>query len=401
MALQQLLKERIVLMDGAMGTMIQKNKLSEEDFHYNIVSDTTAYLKGNNDLLNISRPDIIEGIHYRYLEAGAQILKTNTFNSNSISQSDYGTAALVEELNIAGAAVARRAIQRFSLTHPDRELFIAGAIGPTSKTASLSPSVDDPSRRAVTFDELVICFKQQVNGLIKGGVDLLLLETNIDTLNVKAALYAIMEIFEEKQMELPVMVSATITDASGRILSGQTIEAFLISVAHAPITSIGLNCALGAEDLRPYIEILSKEAPFYVSIHPNAGLPNEFGEYDQTPEEMSSIMKDFAERGWLNIAGGCCGTTPEHISALREKLDHVTPRKNPVEELFDAATVSATSLQYSDNFNALIKTIESINNKEEYHRFSTYFRSVESKLNKEQAQLLNAHLFGKMKTIFG
>lgn len=325
----EILSQRILVLDGAMGTMIQGYGLDEEDYRGARFKDHHKSLKGNNDLLSITQPQIIKEIHAKYFEAGADIAETNTFSSTNIAQSDYGLENFAYELNFQSAKIAKEVADDFTLKQPDKPRFVAGSIGPTNRTASLSPDVNDPGFRNVSFDELVAAYKEQVNGLLDGGVDILLVETVFDTLNAKAALFAINEIFEDKEMELPVMVSGTITDASGRTLSGQTTEAFLISVTHVPLLSIGLNCALGAKQLRPYLQILNKHAPFLVSAHPNAGLPNEFGEYDETPELMAAQIKEFLDEGLINIVGGCCGTTPEHIKAIAELVKNYQPRKIP------------------------------------------------------------------------
>lgn len=315
-----------MVLDGAMGTMIQKHTLTEADFRGERFKDHSHPLKGNNDLLSITRPDIIEAIHLAYFEAGADIVETNTFSSTTIAQADYQLEDYVYEMNYASARVAKKAAMVFTEKEPNKPRFVAGALGPTNRTASISPDVNDPGYRAITFEQLKIAYKQQSEALIEGGVDALLVETIFDTLNAKAALFAIQEILEEKELDMPVMVSGTITDLSGRTLSGQTTEAFLISVEHAPILSIGLNCALGAKELRPYLQILDREAPFYVSAYPNAGLPNEFGEYDQSPEEMAQQIREFLEEGLINIVGGCCGTTPEHIRAIARLAAQYPPR---------------------------------------------------------------------------
>src|SRR5262245_34558564 len=286
MKIEDILKERILVLDGAMGTMIQKHKLEEKDFRGEILKDHPHPLKGNNDLLSITRPDIIKEIHRQYFEAGSDIVETNTFGSTWVAQADYHLEHLVYEINFQAAKIAREVADEFTKKEPGKPRFVAGSMGPTTKLASMSPDVNNPGFRAITFDQLVVAFKEQARGLMDGGVDLLLPETITDTLNVKAALFAIQELFEETGKRIPVMVSGTITDASGRILSGQTAEAFLISVSHVPLLSIGLNCAMGASALRPYLQVLNEKAPFFVSAHPNAGLPNEFGQYDQTPEQM-------------------------------------------------------------------------------------------------------------------
>ena len=325
-SIEDLLKERVLVLDGAMGTMIQRHTLEEEDFRGERFKDHHKPLKGNNDLLSITRPDIIKDIHEQYFQAGADIVETNTFSGTTIAQADYDLQEAVYDINYQSAKIAKEAALAFTQKEPNKPRFVAGSMGPTNRTASLSPDVNDPGYRAVTFDDLVIAYKEQVIALIEGGVDILLVETVFDTLNAKAALFAIEEAFDEKELRLPIMVSGTITDASGRTLSGQTTEAFLISVSHMPIMSIGLNCALGAEQLRPYLETLSKKAPFHTSAHPNAGLPNEFGEYDQSPEDMAAQIAEFLKDGFLNIVGGCCGTTPEHISKIAEAAAKVNPR---------------------------------------------------------------------------
>lgn len=321
------LKKRILVLDGAMGTMIQQYQLGEKDFRKGWFEDSTFSLKGNNDLLSLTRPDIVKAIHAKYFEAGADIVETNTFSGTSIAQEDYGTQDKVYDINFHSAKIAREVADEFTAKEPHKPRFVAGSIGPTNKTASISPVINDPGFRAISFDELVTAFSQQAEALIDGGVDLLLVETIIDTLNAKAALFAIEQVFEKKGIELPIMVSGTITDQSGRTLSGQTTEAFLISTEHAPVTSIGLNCALGAKELRPYLQIMAKKSPFLVSAHPNAGLPNEFGEYDETPEMMAEQIKVFLDEGLLNIVGGCCGTTPAHIKAIANLVQNYEPRK--------------------------------------------------------------------------
>ncbi|MDP4184759.1 MAG: methionine synthase, partial [Bacteroidota bacterium] len=323
------LKKRILVLDGAMGTMIQRYKLSEKDFRGIRFANFPYDLKGNNDLLVITRPDIISQIHFEYLLSGADIIETNSFNANRISMADYHLENLVYELNVEAARVARQAIERYQKEVEDKPLFIAGSMGPTNKTASMSPDVNDPGYRAVSFDDLVNIYEEQARGLIDGGVDLLLVETVFDTLNCKAALFALENVFEEKKIKLPVMVSGTITDASGRTLSGQTLEAFYNSITHANLLSVGLNCALGAHQLRPYIEELSRIASCYVSAHPNAGLPNQFGEYDQQAAEMASIIEDYLKSGFVNIIGGCCGTNPTHIKAIAAVAKKHAPRVIP------------------------------------------------------------------------
>lgn len=326
MSIQEILKERILVLDGAMGTMIQRYNLTEDDFRGERLKDRPGSLKGNNDLLSITRPDIIKEIHTAYYEAGADIAETNTFSSTSIAQADYELEDIVYDLNYESAKIAREVADEFTKKEPHKPRFVAGSIGPTNRSAGLSPDVNDPGFRSITFDQLVESYTEQIKGLIDGGVDLLLVETVFDTLNAKAALYAIQEYYLQHKLDIPIMISGTITDASGRTLSGQTTEAFLISVAHAPLLSVGLNCALGAKQLRPYLQILNTKAPFFVSAHPNAGLPNEFGEYDQTPEEMGQQIDDFLKEGLLNIVGGCCGTTPDHISVIAKVAAQHKPR---------------------------------------------------------------------------
>lgn len=326
MKIEDILKERIMVIDGAMGTMIQRHKLEEKDFRGERFKDHQYPLKGNNDLLSITRPDIIKDIHRQYFEAGADIIETNTFSGTSIAQADYHLQSIVYELNFQSAKIAREVADEFTKKEPHKPRFVAGSMGPTNKTASLSPDVNNPGYRAITFDELVVAFKEQAKGLIDGGSDMLLLETVIDTLNVKAALFGIQELFDEIGKALPIMVSGTITDASGRTLSGQTTEAFLISVSHVPLLSVGLNCALGASALRPYLQVLNENAPFFTSAYPNAGLPNEFGQYDQTPEDMAAQIEEFLKEGLVNIVGGCCGTTPEHIRMIADVAKKYKPR---------------------------------------------------------------------------
>jgi len=328
-ALLHAAEKRILVLDGAMGTMIQRHRLEESDFRGEAYTNHALPLKGNNDVLSVTRPDVIQGIHEAYLQAGADIIETNTFSSTSIAQADYGLESEAFELNRASAAVARAAADAQTKRTPDRPRFVAGALGPTNKTASLSPDVNNPGFRAITFDELVAAYREQALGLMAGGADILLIETIFDTLNAKAALFAAQEAFESAGFELPIMISGTITDASGRTLSGQTTEAFLISMSHLPLFSIGLNCALGAEQLTPYLEVLAQHAPCRVSAYPNAGLPNEMGEYDQGPAAMAAAVRPFLERGWINVIGGCCGTTPDHIRAIAETAAQFTPRPTP------------------------------------------------------------------------
>lgn len=327
--LRQALNSRILFLDGAMGTMIQNRKLQEQDFRGDRFQDHPSDLQGNNDLLVLTRPDVIRDIHAQYLDAGADIIEANTFNSTAVSQADYGLEHLVPELNRVAAQIAREVADEFEAQNPDKPRFVAGILGPTSRTASISPDVNDPGARNVTFDELVENYKEAAHGLIEGGTDILLLETVFDTLNAKAAVFACEEVFDEIGYALPIMISGTITDASGRTLSGQTTEAFWNSLRHAKPILIGLNCALGAQELRPYVAELSRVADTYVSAHPNAGLPNEFGEYDQTPDEMAAIVREFGDRGFLNVVGGCCGTTPAHIKALHDTLKDLKPRQIP------------------------------------------------------------------------
>lgn len=328
-ALQQALKERILILDGGMGTMIQSYKLQEEDYRGARFADWPSDVKGNNDLLLLSQPQVIAEIERAYLDAGADILETNTFNATRVSQADYGMEALVYELNVAGARVARQVADAKTLETPDRPRFVAGVLGPTSRTCSISPDVNNPGYRNVTFDELVENYTEATRGLIEGGADLILIETIFDTLNAKAAIFAVQQVFEEDGVELPIMISGTITDASGRTLSGQTTEAFWNSVRHAKPISVGLNCALGAKELRPYLAELAAKAETHVSAHPNAGLPNAFGEYDETPAEMAAVVEEFAASGLLNIVGGCCGTTPPHIQAIAEAVAKHKPRPLP------------------------------------------------------------------------
>ena len=326
-SIEKALKEKILIIDGAMGTMIQRHKLQEADYRGERFKDWHTDVKGNNDLLSITQPEIIIGIHQQYLDAGADIIETNTFSSTSIAQADYDMQSLAYEMNVASAKCAREAIKRFNIEKTgtpsgDGGKWVAGAIGPLNKTLSLSPDVNNPGFRAVTFDEVAAAYTEQIKGLVDGGVDVLLIETIFDTLNAKAAIYAIKNYFRKNKMaELPVMISGTITDASGRTLSGQTLEAFYTSVAHANPLSVGLNCALGAHEMRQHIEELSQIAACYTSAYPNAGLPNAFGEYDEQPHETAHIIEEWAANGWLNIVGGCCGTTPDHI---KQELNSLT-----------------------------------------------------------------------------
>ena len=324
--LQDLIREKILILDGAMGTMIQSYHLTEEDFRGTRFQQVEGrQLKGNNDLLSLTRPDVILDIHRRYLAAGADIIETNTFSSQRISQADYGLEDISYELAYEGARLARQAVDELA---DGTCRFVAGAIGPTNKTCSMSPDVSNPAARDLTYDELYFAYEEQIKGLLDGGVDILLVEAIFDTLNAKAALFAIDEIQEERGIRIPTMVSGTITDASGRTLSGQTAEAFLISVSHLDLLSIGFNCALGAKQLVPYLEAIAPQTHFRISAHPNAGLPNAFGQYDETPEQTAEQIKEYLDKGLINIIGGCCGTTPEHIKALADLAKDYKPRKN-------------------------------------------------------------------------
>ncbi len=355
--LQDCLIDRILIIDGAMGTMIQRYKLEEHDYRGERFKDWHTDVKGNNDLLSITQPQIIEEIHKQYLEAGADIIETNTFSSTSIAQADYDMQSLAYELNVASAKCARSAADAYTAKDPDKPRFVAGAIGPLNKTLSLSPDVNNPGFRAVTFDTVTAAYTEQIKGLVDGGVDIILIETIFDTLNAKAAIYAFLNFFKNRKSPqqspglpppsgfpgkgtnevqegaLPIMISGTITDASGRTLSGQTLEAFYVSVMHANPISIGLNCALGASEMRPHIEELSQIAGCYTSAYPNAGLPNAFGEYDEQPHETAHIIEEWAKEGFVNIVGGCCGTTPVHIKHIAEEVRKFKPRELPVVEL--------------------------------------------------------------------
>ena len=325
--IEDILKDRILVLDGAMGTMLQRYKFEEKDFRGERFKDWPSDLKGNNDLLSLTQPQAIADVHRAYLDAGADIIETNTFSGTTIAMADYGMEELVYELNYESAKIAKQVALEYTEMDPGKPRFVAGSMGPTNKTASMSPDVNDPGYRAISFDELRKAYKQQVEALLDGGADLLLVETIFDTLNAKAALFAIEEVKDERNIEVPVMVSGTITDASGRTLSGQTAEAFLISVSHIPILSVGFNCALGAKQLVPHLEVISAKSEFATSAHPNAGLPNAFGEYDETPEQMAAQIKEYAEKGLVNIVGGCCGTTPEHIRQIAEVVKDYKPRK--------------------------------------------------------------------------
>jgi len=326
-SIKQEIKKRILVLDGAMGTMLQQYNFTEEDFRGERFKNYPSSLKGNNDLLSITQPEAIAEVHRKYFEAGADIVETNTFSGTTIAMADYNLEDLVYELNYESAKIAKQVADEFTKANPEKPRFVAGSIGPTNKTASLSPDVNKPEYRAITFDELRIAYKQQVEALIDGGVDVLLVETIFDTLNAKAALFAIEEVKEARNSDIPVMVSGTITDASGRTLSGQTVEAFLASISHIPLLSVGFNCALGAKQLKPYLQRLSIATDFHTSAHPNAGLPNAFGEYDQTPKQMQQLIEDYLQDGLINIIGGCCGTNPEHIKAIAEIAQNYKPRE--------------------------------------------------------------------------
>ena len=326
-ALVKALKERILVLDGAMGTMLQAYNFSEEDFRGERFKDFHRSVKGNNDLLSLTQPAAIAEVHRKYFEAGADIVETNTFSSTTIAMADYEMEEYVYDLNYASAKIAKDVAQSITAKEPHKPRFVAGSIGPTNKTASMSPDVNDPGYRAVSFEELRVAYKQQVEALLDGGVDLLLVETVFDTLNAKAALFAIDQVKEERGVDTPVMISGTITDASGRTLSGQTAEAFLISVSHIPLLSVGFNCALGASQLQPHLEAIASKTEVGISAHPNAGLPNAFGEYDETPEQMAIQIKKYIDKNLVNIVGGCCGTTPAHIKAIAQLVANVTPRK--------------------------------------------------------------------------
>ena len=318
---QEEIKKRILVLDGAMGTMIQQYNFTEEDYRGEQFKGFHISVKGNNDMLSLTQPVAIKEIHKKYLEAGADIIETNTFSSTTIAMADYEMEDFVYELNFQSAKIAKEAAQEFTVKNPSKPRFVAGSIGPTNKTASMSPDVNDPGYRAVTFNDLKKAYKQQAEALLDGGADILMVETVFDTLNAKAALFAIEEVKVARAIDVPIMVSGTITDASGRTLSGQTAEAFLISVSHIPLLSIGFNCALGASQLTPHLEVLAQKSKLSISAHPNAGLPNAFGEYDETPEQMASQIKTYLEKNLVNIIGGCCGTTPAHIKAIADAVD--------------------------------------------------------------------------------
>nr|WP_314030365.1 homocysteine S-methyltransferase family protein [Xanthocytophaga flavus] len=402
--IEQELENRILILDGAMGTMIQPYGLSEADFRNASLEHHAIELKGNNDLLNVTRPDVIKEIHLHYLQAGADILSTNTFGANAISQEDYKTADLVYDINYQGAKIARETIKTYQENNRSRPLFVAGAMGPTTKLASMSPDVNNAGFRSVTFDQLAAAYTEQAKALIDGGVDLFLLETITDTLNAKAALFALMQLFDEIGQKYPIMVSGTIADASGRILSGQTIEAFIISISHAPLLSVGLNCALGAKELRPYIQTLDKEAPFYVSTHPNAGLPNQFGGYDQSAEEFASLVYEFAKNGWLNIVGGCCGTTPQHIEALASKIKNLPPRQKPARRMQrEGVTSHPKQGEYSGtskstnalSLQELLQKVSEAEDEQSFLQVKETFEQNKKQYHPEQAMLINAHIFGR------
>ena len=325
--ISDILKNRILVLDGAMGTMIQQYKFSEEDYRGNRFKDYEYPLQGNNDLLSLTQPDAIREIHETFLDVGADIIETNTFSSTSVAMADYHMENLIYELNFESAKIAVNACKKYTDLNPNKPRFVAGSIGPTNKTASMSPDVNDPGFRAITFDELVDSYSEQIEALVDGGVDILLVETIFDTLNAKAALFAITGIFDKIGYELPIMVSGTITDASGRTLSGQTAEAFVTSVSHLPLLTIGFNCALGAELMLPYMKRVSRFSNFFTAAFPNAGLPNAFGEYDESSTEMGEKIKKFLDEGRVNIIGGCCGTTPEHIKVISELVKNYKPRK--------------------------------------------------------------------------
>ncbi len=324
--IERLLRSRILVLDGAMGTMLQAYKFEEEDYRGERFKDYLTSLKGNNDLLSLTQPEAIKEVHRKYLAAGADIIETNTFSGTTIAMADYDMEDLVYELNFESARLAKEVADEFTEKEPDKPRYVAGSMGPTNKTASMSPDVNDPGFRAVSFDELREAYKLQAEALLDGGADLLLVETVFDTLNAKAALFAIEEIKDERDIEISVMLSGTITDASGRTLSGQTAEAFLISVSHIPLLTVGFNCALGANLLQPHLEAIANKTDFAISAHPNAGLPNAFGEYDESPEQMAAQIEAYMEKNLINIIGGCCGTTPEHITAIAELAKRYEPR---------------------------------------------------------------------------
>lgn len=332
MSIQEALTKRILVIDGAMGTMIQRHKLTEQDYRGERFANWHCDVKGNNDLLCLTQPAIITGIHLQYLEAGADLIETNTFSSTSIAMADYDMQSLAYELNVAAATCVKEAIKQYQSKHPNApQKYIAGSIGPLNKTLSLSPDVNNPGYRAVSFDEVVVAYTEQIKGLVDGGSDVLLVETIFDTLNAKAAIFAIKEYFRKiNKPELPIMISGTITDASGRTLSGQTLEAFYTSIQHANPLSVGLNCALGAQEMRSHVEELAQICTCYTSAYPNAGLPNAMGEYDETPEQTAAFIEEWAKNNFVNIVGGCCGTTPAHIKQIADKVKNITPRALPI-----------------------------------------------------------------------
>ena len=325
--IEEILRKRILILDGAMGTMLQRYQFDEADFRGERFKDWPNPLKGNNDLLSLTQPQAIAEVHRKYFEAGADIVQTNSFSGTTVAMADYRMESLVYELNYESARIAKEVADEFTKAEPEKPRFVAGSMGPTNKTASMSPDVNDPGFRAISFDELRIAYKEQAEGLLDGGADILLVETIFDTLNAKAALFAIEEVKEERNIEVPIMVSGTITDASGRTLSGQTAEAFLISISHIPLLSVGFNCALGAKQLVPHLEVASHKSGFAISAYPNAGLPNAFGEYDQTPGEMQRQINEYFEKSLVNIVGGCCGTTPEYIKAIADVAKNHKPRQ--------------------------------------------------------------------------
>jgi 5-methyltetrahydrofolate--homocysteine methyltransferase len=346
-AFKQLAEKRILVLDGGMGTMIQAYRLSEQDYRGQEFADWPSDLKGNNDLLVLTQPDIIKTIHRQYLQAGADIIETNSFNATPIAMADYDMSHLSARINFAAARIAREVCDEMTAQTPDKPRFVAGILGPTNRTASISPDVNDPGYRNVNFDQLVEAYSESTRALIEGGADLIMLETIFDTLNAKAAAFAVLQVFDDIGYELPVMISGTITDASGRTLSGQTTEAFYHSLAHVNPVSFGLNCALGPDLLRPYVEIMSGIAECATSVHPNAGLPNEFGEYDLSAEEMAKEVRDWATAGFINIVGGCCGTTPQHIKAIADAVTGLTPRQpQPVSHHFCLSGLEAFSLEW-------------------------------------------------------
>ena len=344
---QNILANHIMILDGAMGTMVQSCKLSESDFRGNQFQDHIHDLQGNNDILCLTQPDIVKEIHQSYFQAGADIIETNTFNANAISQADYGLENYVYEINLAAARIAKKSAESYE----DKLRFVAGALGPTNQTASLSPDVNNPGFRKISFDELKAAYYEQAKGLLDGEVDIFLIETVFDTLNCKAALMAVQDLQEEHHTEIPIFVSGTITDASGRTLSGQTVEAFWHSIRHANLAAVGLNCALGAEQIRPWLDELSRVADIHVFVYPNAGLPNEFGEYDETPATMSDVIQEFAKSGLVNMVGGCCGTTPDHIRSIADVVKNITPRTIPkVEHYTKLSGLEPVTIRPDSNF---------------------------------------------------